>query len=297
METLEALKRRIDGVRDLRSVVRTMKVLAAVSIRQYEKAVESLATYNRTVEMGFQVLFRNPPGELAARRAGPSRQLGAIVFGSDQGMAGQFNEQIATFALNHMEAQGITAQDRRILVLGLRVTARLEDAGQPVEATGTVPGSVASITPAVQDILMQVDDWHSRRAIDRVFLYYNTPVGTTAYRPRELPLLPVDLDSLRGLRADPWPSRSLPTFSMEWNELFSALIRQYLFVSLSRALSESLASENASRLAAMQAAEKNIQEHLEELNNLFHQRRQTAITEELLDIVSGFEVLTGQDTG
>jgi F-type H+-transporting ATPase subunit gamma len=297
LETLEALRRRIGSVHDLQSVVRTMKVLAAVSIRQYEQAVEALGTYNQTVEMGFQVLFRNPPEELAMRHAGPGRQLGAIVFGSDQGMAGQFNEQITAFSLKHMDDLGISPENRRVLVLGLRVTARLEDAGQPVEATGAVPGSVAGITPAVQDILMQVDDWHTRRAIDRVVLFYNTPSGAIAYRPRELPLLPIDLERLRGLEADPWPSRSLPAFGMEWNELFSALIRQYLFVSLYRALAESLASENASRLAAMQAAEKNIQEHLEELNNLFHQRRQTAITEELLDIVSGFEVLTGQDRG
>jgi F-type H+-transporting ATPase subunit gamma len=81
---------------------------------------------------------------------------------------------------------------------------------------------------------------------------------------------------------------------MDSDQLFSDLIHQHLFVSVYRALAESLASDNASRLASMQAAEKNIQEHLEELNTLFHQQRQTAITEELLDIISGFQVLTGQ---
>jgi F-type H+-transporting ATPase subunit gamma len=71
-----------------------------------------------------------------------------------------------------------------------------------------------------------------------------------------------------------------------------ALIREYLFISLFRACAESLASENASRLAAMQRAEKNIGELLEDLNRTFHRLRQNSIDEELFDVVSGFEALS-----
>lgn len=72
-----------------------------------------------------------------------------------------------------------------------------------------------------------------------------------------------------------------------------ALVREYLFVSLFRACAVSLASENASRLAAMQRAEKNIDELLEDLNRTFHRLRQSGIDEELFDVVSGFDALTG----
>jgi F-type H+-transporting ATPase subunit gamma len=81
---------------------------------------------------------------------------------------------------------------------------------------------------------------------------------------------------------------------MDREALFSSLVREYLFVSLYRAFAESLASENASRLASMQAAEKNIEERLRELSAQYHQQRQMSITSELLDIVSGFEALTGK---
>jgi hypothetical protein len=70
-----------------------------------------------------------------------------------------------------------------------------------------------------------------------------------------------------------------------------ALVREYLFVSLFRACAESLASENASRLAAMQRAEKNIDELLEDLNRTFYRLRQSDIDEELFDVISGFEAL------
>ena len=74
-------------------------------------------------------------------------------------------------------------------------------------------------------------------------------------------------------------------------ETLRALIREYLFVSLFRACAESLASENASRLAAMQRAEKNIGDLLEDLNGSFRRLRQSGIDEELFDVISGFEAL------
>jgi F-type H+-transporting ATPase subunit gamma len=72
-----------------------------------------------------------------------------------------------------------------------------------------------------------------------------------------------------------------------------ALIREYVFVSLFRACAESLASENASRLAAMQRADKNIEDLLETLNGTFHRLRQRGIDEELFDVIAGFEALAG----
>ena len=70
-----------------------------------------------------------------------------------------------------------------------------------------------------------------------------------------------------------------------------AVVREYLFTSLFRACDESLASENASRLAAMQRAEKNIGELLDTLESEFHRLRQSAIDEELFDVIVGFDVL------
>ncbi len=73
--------------------------------------------------------------------------------------------------------------------------------------------------------------------------------------------------------------------------MLPALLREWLFVELFRACAESLASEHASRLLAMQAAERNIADRLAELNTAYRQQRQEAITAELLDVAAGFEVL------
>jgi F-type H+-transporting ATPase subunit gamma len=297
MENLEGIKRRIESTRDLQSVVKTMKALAAVRIRQYEKAVESLAVYNETVEMALRVVLQSRLRVLAGP-AGPKHRLGAVVFGSDQGMCGQLNDQVVTHALEEMQRiSGEERPARSLLAIGERVRVRLEDAGHLVEESLPVPGSVSGITPLVQDILGRIERWHEEHGINEISLFYSHPLSGARYEPRSLHLLPVDRDWLLRVRSRKWPNRCLPQFTMDWDPLFSALIRQYLFVSLFRACAESLASENASRLASMQGAERNIRDQLETLTMRYHRQRQAAITEELLDIVSGFEALETGESG
>lgn len=291
MQTIEGLKRKIQSTEDLQSVVKTMKALAAVNIRQYERAVESLKDYNKAVEMGLQVVLRDRPEFMVGARPAPHDRLGAVIFGTDQGMVGALNEQVLSHAMATMADLNVKHEDRTIMAVGERMMSLLEDAGQPVEAFCSVPGSVAGITPMVQETLMNIESWNRERELDQIYLFYRIEVSGAAYQPHMIHLLPLDQDWLLNLKALSWPSRGLPCFTMDWDQLFSALIHEYLFISLYRAFAESLASENASRLASMQGAEKNIEEMLFGLNTQFHQQRQMSITEELLDIVAGFEAL------
>lgn len=80
---------------------------------------------------------------------------------------------------------------------------------------------------------------------------------------------------------------------MDTAELFSALAREYLFANIFRSGAESLATEHATRLAAMQTAMRNIEEHLEDMIAEYRRKRQDAITNELLDIVAGYETILG----
>lgn len=291
METMESLKRRVHTAEDLHSLVRTMKALAAVNIRQLEHAVESLSDYKRTVELGLRIVLRQRGHSTVMSRTAPQQTLGTIVFGSDQGMCGQLNDQIVATALDHINRFPIPSSNRVTLAVGVRAATRLEDAGERLEATLPVASSPSGITPLVQDMLLHVDHWYTERRIGRVVVFYCEHLSRAAYRQRRLELLPIDRGWLEQLQQKKWPTHMLPTFTMDADRLFSALVRQYLFVSLFRACAESLASENASRLAAMRGAERNIGERISELTGEFHQTRQMAITEELLDIAAGFEAL------
>ncbi len=105
--------------------------------------------------------------------------------------------------------------------------------------------------------------------------------------------LPLDAQWQQGLTKIHWPTANLPEVMGSGTATLRALIREYLFISLFRACAESLASENASRLAAMERADKNINDLLEQLHGSFHQLRQSGIDEELFDVISGFEALSG----
>ena len=291
MEAIEALKRTIHVTEELRSLVRTMKVLAGLNIRQYERAAHAVGEYNRTVEMGLQIALRAVPEPLVLPRHKPDRKLGAIVFGSDQGMCGQLNDLVVAHASRALARLAPRRTEQTILAVGERAAAQLEDSGRPVQAIFEVPTSTGGITNTVHDVTRLIEQWRSERGIEMVVLFYCALSSGLSYRPCGIRLLPVDVAWIHGLRAKRWPSKVIPTFTMEREELIHSLLREYLFVCLYRAFAQSLASENAARLASMQVAERNVEDRLKALTSEFHQSRQTAITSELLDIISAFEAL------
>jgi F-type H+-transporting ATPase subunit gamma len=332
MEALEHLQKQLAGLKDLRDIVKTMKALSAASIRQYEHAAEALADYYRTVELGLHAALREAGISAVAELARPPERSGAglIVFGSDHGLCGRFNEDVVDQVVGYVrevqvleldegsplgsrsglhptssipgvvalagEGQGEGLGDRgryRILAVGARVAGGLEREGLTVEEDLMVPGSAARITATVQQLLLKIDEWRRESGISHVMLFYNHPLRRSAsHRPVSLRLLPIDLRRFKHLEEEPWPSRGVPGFTLPRPALLTHLLRQYFFVVISRACADSQAAEHGSRLAAMQAAEKNLADRLDEVTMSYRRARQTAITSELLDVVSGFEAIT-----
>lgn len=286
METIESLRRRIQSAQDLHGITRTMKALAAASIRQFEQAVEAVDGYTRTVDTGLRIVLQDQSPHMENMQIRQNGIMLAVIFGTDQGMCGQFNENIVSFALEDLVKAGA-----KKMVVGLRAGARVGEAGSSLEQIFPVPSSVDGINPAVQSLLLGINLQRERASVDKVILYYNRPISNSAYKSVRMQLIPVDTSLFRAPARELCPSRSLPMYTMKQEQLLSRLVSQYLFAQLYRAYAESLASENASRLMTMQAAEKNIEERLDELNAVYHGQRQGLITNELLDIVSGVEAL------
>ena len=288
METLEHLRRRLDTYEDLRGLVQTMKALAAVSIHRNEQAVRALGVYWRTVELGLHVVLRDLPVRPRTPNPADDAPLGVVVFGSDHGMCGRFNEELAQHALQALAPARRAGVAPRLLAVGARLVPHLRHGGLEVQSTLAAPAAAAHITATVRRVLLAIDGWQSA-GVERVWIGFNRHVATAQYEPATRVLLPVDLAGFADLQRERWESRRLPAFSMERGALLAALLRQYFFVTVFRACAESLASENGARLVAMQAAEKSLAEHGAELTAEFRRRRQDAITAELLDVVSGYE--------
>lgn len=293
-DTMASLRRKISSAGDLQSVVRTMKALAASSISQYEQSARALADYYRTVELGLSICVRKsaPAARMTEVRGRTDEAIvGAVVFGSDQGLVGQFNDVVADFAVKTLATLPGAHQ---VWAVGERVHGRLLDAGLPLVGLFAVPNSVKGITPIVGQILIESETRHSQDEVTELHLFYNRPTSGAVYAPVSQRLLPLDETWRRKLAELPWPTGNLPEVMGGGTATLRMLIREYLFVSLFRACAESLTSENASRLAAMQRADKNIDELLEDLNSTFHRLRQSGIDEELFDVISGFEALSNE---
>lgn len=157
MDTHEQLARQLRSVRDLQSIVRTMKVLSAVSIRQHERAVQSVAEYNRTVDLGLRVVLRDVSWGPAA--AVTSTDRGLVLFGSDHGLCGRFNEDLAGFAVARIGTQAGCRV--RTIVVGSRAASLLEDRGVVIDRLLPLPGTAARATATVHALLQHIDDWRS----------------------------------------------------------------------------------------------------------------------------------------
>jgi len=290
--TVASQRRKIERAGDLHSVVRTMKAVAASSAAQFENSVSALADYARTVELGLSVCFQRLGTAASLPQPVPfeKRTIGAVVFGTDQGLVGRFNDVIAEHAIKILKP---FPGEPQVWAIGERVQSHLQDGGLRLLDTFAVPTSVAAITPLIARLLQESESQHSQGQATELHLIYNRPVSGAVYAPVSQRLLPLDTTWHRELAQRTWPSKNLPEVVGGGTSTLRALIREYLFVSMFRACAESLASENTSRLAAMQRADKNIDELLVDLNSNYHRLRQSSIDEELFDVVSGFEAMSG----
>lgn len=290
-ETTASLRRKIDSASDLQSVVRTMKSLAASSIGQYERSVGALAEYFRAVELGLGVAFRSASGieSFSPAEGRGTEEIRAVVFGSDQGLVGQFNETVSEYAIENLKKG---TKRVRVWSVGERVHTRLSDAGFEMEALFPVPGSAEGIIPLVGKILLSALKGDNPAEGGEFHLFYNSPFSRAGYEPKGKRLLPLDREWILRLTGIPWPSKALPEILDRGNTTFGGLLREYFFVSIFRACAESLASENASRLSAMERADRNIDDLLEDLGRSYHRLRQSGIDAELFDLLAGYEVMS-----
>jgi F-type H+-transporting ATPase subunit gamma len=157
-----------------------------------------------------------------------------------------------------------------------------------------MPSSVEGIVGTVQELLVELDEWQAQ-GVERIVMFHQRPAEEHTHEPAVTQLIPLDREWLRSLTRRSWPTRQVPASYLEPRTLLTALTRELVFASLYRAHAESLASEHAARLDAMRSAEQTIEDRLDELQQRYHQVRQAAITEELLDVTSGFEALAGAE--
>lgn len=285
-QTLESLTRRTETMRSIRGIVHTMKTLSAINRYPYEQAARAINDWRDTVLDGLQAFAKGHGPLTQVDDAGALPVI--VAFGSDQGLCGNYNEMVAQALAAHPAAR----EPSVILGIGVQMQDALHGVGLTAQSALLTPASVDGLGRVVSDLVMRIDAVRARQPQGITVTLAFTERGAHGQQGAVLrQVLPLAPDVIEQLSRRRWVSRSLPHFDLGPQAILAALLRHYLFASLFHACAEAMVTENAARFARMQQAEKSIDERLEELASATRTTRQSAITEELLDVIAGFEAL------
>lgn len=301
MQTLEGLKRRIKTTTSLKDIVSSMKTLSAVSVGQYEKSTKALENYVDVIEQGLQVVLKDITFSNVKEKPIQNQKVIAILIGSDQGLVGKFNKVISDYAFRYFRDNNIDKKDITLIVAGRSLAPKVLSEGWNIDTLFSMPSSVKMMVAVAKKIILRLKDIAFKDDKDallnfaknnlKVLVFFNKKIDAVSFGQNMYQLLPVDINYLKTVKLRKWNTKQIPIYNANSAKLFSSFLRQLLFVNIYRIISQSLSAEHFTRMITMQNAEKNIDEHLEEMNLEYQQRRQTEITNELLDVVIGAEVL------
>jgi F-type H+-transporting ATPase subunit gamma len=279
--SLEQTRHRKQAIGTIHDIVSAMRAIAAGRIQSAQRALLNARRYQEVIVRALASL----PGEpsMAALQNQARRGTTLIVMTSEQPFCGAFNQEVIAFAesrWNEVEASGRAY----LVVVGQRgrqqMTARLIEPDKVLQAT-TSPNGLRNVVRALAEV---VDQRYFRGESAEVRVIYNRYRSVSEQVPTEERLLPLDFSTIAPAR-DLEERKDLDTY-LTLPELEAGLISEYLFISLFRIAAESFASEQASRLVAMDGATRNTEKMLQSIVDLERRERQEEVTRQMLELIS-----------
>jgi F-type H+-transporting ATPase subunit gamma len=283
MASLRDIRRRIKGVKNIRQVTRAMNMIAAARLRRAQAKAESARPYADRLTAILQDVvssggaLRHP---LMAQR--PVGRIALVVISADRGLCGAFNAGILREAVRFLRAQTVPVE---VIAVGRKARDHFLRLGAPVAVHFPQPSRdvrLEEFYPISQRIIGD----YSAGKYDQVTVVSVRFISVLKSEPTVTTLLPLAPPA----QADK-PAGAAYEFEPAAEELLATLLPQYVEVLLYRALVESLASEQAARMVAMQAATESASEMIQGLTREYNSARQTSITTALLEVVAGADAL------
>jgi F-type H+-transporting ATPase subunit gamma len=284
MPSTRDIRRRIKGVKNIRQVTRAMNMIAAARLRRAQTKAEAARPYAQRLSAIMQdVLASGASGQHPLLAQRPVKRVGLIVVSSDRGLCGAFNAGILREAARFVETQ---TADVGLITVGRKAREFFQRMEIEVDQAFPQPSRDVRLEE-VGAISKQIITDYTSGKYDQIYLAYARFISVLKNEPTVVQLLPI-----------PKPSAAAATaravayqFEPEAEELLGALLPQYVEVLAYGSLVESLASEQAARMVAMKSATDSASDMIDSLTRDYNRVRQTAITTQLLEVVSGAEAL------
>jgi F-type H+-transporting ATPase subunit gamma len=280
MTRLAEIQAHIGSMGELLEIVGAMRSLAGMRVQEAQRALPGIRHYAESMSTAIGSALLLMPEPLPVGSAATGRRA-LVLFTAEHGLVGGFNERLVEAAEAVLEASDA------FFLLGSRGAASATERGRKVVWTEPMATRLASAPETVRRLTTALYRRIARGEIARVEVMYARYRQGSAWAVERAPLFPLDLASL----ATGQP-RQPPLHNLEPEALLEKLMAEYVFALLTEAAVESMASENAARFAAMEAAHDNVSKKLDQLRQTAREARQSEITSELIDLVTGAEALT-----
>lgn len=279
MTRLSEIQSHIASMDELLDIVGAMRSLAGMRVQESQHALPGIRSYAESMAGAIGSALLLMPQTVSEARQGRARRA-VILCMAEHGFVGGFNERM-------LEAGEATLKPADLLfVLGSRGAALAFERGHKVAWTRPMATRLAGAPDAVNRLTSELYARIARGEVTRVEVMYGRyRQGVASTIERRL-LLPIDTAALSSKNGRQAPLHNLPP-----RPLLEKLMAEYVFALLSEAAVESIASENAARFAAMESAHDNVSKKLAGLQENARQARQTEITSELLDLMTGAEAM------
>ncbi len=284
MASTREIRRRIRVVKNIEKITNAMKMVAAARLRKAQDRAESARPYAEKMHEVMGNLARSA-GEIQhpLLEVREERNVAFVVIGADRGLAGSYNGNVMYKALQEIGDRD--PECVKLMPVGKKAISFFRK--RPYEMVGALEAPGSDITFAdIRAVTSRVRSMFESGEVDAVYLVYSKFITAMTQQPTAVRLLPM---------AAPVVSPEIGTtdfiFEPDAAELLGRLLPRYVDTEVYQALVEAHASEQGARMTAMSAATKNAGEMIDRLTLEYNKARQSAITSEILEIVSGAEAL------
>ncbi len=279
------LKRKIRAVGNIKKITRAMQMVSAAKLKKVQQRLLAIRPYSDKIrefmeDLSGQVADLEYPLFQARKDV---RSICAVVISADKGLCGSYNANLLRFADRFLAEKGTPA---KIVAIGRKSVEYYRRREAEVEQSYTqIPTDVAFAQ--IKSMTRPLVEMFASGEVDEVHLVFTRYVNAITFRPGHVQFLPI-VPEKRAKRPE-----GLYEFEPQPTEILDALIPRYVEVTFHRLLLESMSSEHAARMNAMQNATENASDLIQSLTLQYNKSRQAGITKELLDIVGGAEALRG----
>ncbi|MBR5752624.1 MAG: ATP synthase F1 subunit gamma, partial [Clostridia bacterium] len=280
---MKAIKLRIKSVKGPSQITRARELVASSKlVRAKERVLKSRPYYETLYATLKDIVAGAEDFSSPFLTERPVKRAAYIVIAGDRGLAGGYNANVLKLAdelIKKDDAEGISAV---ALPIGKKALEYFEKRERAIYSRAFFQAEALKVSGCfsmAKDMCRAYEDGE----IDRITLCYTHFDSMLSQSPRSLELLPLTLD------AEPDGRRQTQLYDTDARSLFAAIVPEYVGGIIYGALCESVVSEQGARRAAMEAAGKNAQEMIEQLNLKYNRARQGAITQEITEIVAGAE--------